>query len=306
MFCQHTLAQSIQIKGIGLHTGQQITMTLEPAPPDQGIVFRRLDLQPAVDIAVSAWAVGDTLLATTLTGQDGQTRVKTVEHLLSTLAGLGIDNLTVGLSTSEVPIMDGSAAPFVDLIQTAGIQPQPAVKRFIRVKEPVSVQSQDKWARLEPMEAAQLCFAIDFDHPAVRASDQYIEFDLSTQAFMHDISRARTFGFMRDIEYLHSHNLAQGGSLDNVVVLGDEEVVNADGLRYENEFVRHKILDALGDLYMLGHAVIGRYVGHKSGHALNNQLVRTLWERPEAWEYVTYTKQGVPVDYALPESSLAG
>lgn len=306
MFCQRTLAQSIQTQGIGLHTGQQITMTLEPAPPDQGIIFRRLDLQPAVDIAVSAWAVGDTLLATTLTGQDGQTRVKTVEHLLSTLAGLGIDNLTVSLSTSEVPIMDGSAAPFVNLIQSAGIQVQSAAKRFIRVKEPVSVQLQDKWACLEPMEGAQLCFTIDFDHPAVRASNQTIEFDLSTPAFVHDICRARTFGFMHDIEYLRSHDLARGGSLDNVVVLDDTKVVNADGLRYENEFVRHKILDALGDLYMLGYAVIGRYIGYKSGHALNNQLVRTLWERPEAWEYVTYTKQAAPINYALTESSLAG
>lgn len=297
MLRQRTLKNPIRATGVGLHTGRKVFMTLHPASADQGIVFRRGDLDPVVDIKASASAVGDTTLATTLVNPEG-VRVQTVEHLLSAMAGLGVDNATVELSANELPIMDGSAGPFVFLIQSAGIQELDAPKRFIRVVKPVEVIDGDKWARFDPFEGFKVSFAINFDHPAFHEETQSATVDFSTTSFVHEVSRARTFGFMRDIEYLRSNNLARGGSTDNAVVLDDHRVLNADGLRYENEFVRHKILDAIGDLYLLGRGLIGSYTGYKSGHALNNKLVRALLSRTDAWEEATYEdSDALPISY---------
>lgn len=297
MLRQRTLKNPIRATGVGLHTGRKVYMTLRPAAAGQGIVFRRHDLEPAVDVRADAFAVGDTTLATTLVGEHG-VRVQTVEHLLSAMAGLGIDNAIVELSADELPIMDGSAGPFVFLIQSAGIQELDAVKRFIRVRRPVEVTDGDKWARFDPFDGFKVSFAIDFNHPAFAEEAQSATVDFSTTSFVRQVSRARTFGFMRDIEYLRSNNLARGGSLDNAVVLDDYRVLNADGLRYENEFVRHKILDAIGDLYLLGRGLIGSYSGYKSGHALNNKLVRALLEQPQAWEETTYEdSDALPISY---------
>lgn len=297
MLRQRTLKNPIRATGVGLHTGRKVFMTLHPAQADQGIIFRRGDQDPAVDIHAAASAVGDTTLATTLVNSDG-VRVQTVEHLLSAMAGLGIDNAIVELSADELPIMDGSAGPFVFLIQSAGIQELDAPKRFIRVKRPLEITDGDKWARFDPFDGFKVNFAINFDHPAFLDKSQSATVDFSTTSFVHEVSRARTFGFMRDIEYLRSNNLARGGSTDNAVVLDDQGVLNADGLRYENEFVRHKILDAIGDLYLLGRGLIGSYTGYKSGHALNNKLVRALLEQEDAWEEATYEdSEALPISY---------
>lgn len=297
MLRQRTLKNPIRATGVGLHTGHKVYMTLRPAPADHGIVFRRTDLTPMVELKGDAMKVGETTLATTLV--EGSVRVSTVEHLLSAMAGLGIDNAVVELSGDEVPIMDGSAGPFVFLIQSAGIQELNAPKRFIRIKQSVQVTEDDKWARFDPYDGFKVSFCIDFNHPAFDSDAQTASVDFSTTSFVKEVSRARTFGFMRDIEFLRSHNLARGGSMDNAVVLDDYRVLNADGLRYDNEFVRHKILDAIGDLYLLGHGLIGSFTGYKSGHALNNKLLRTLMAEPDAWEEVTFEDvDTAPIAYA--------
>lgn len=296
MLRQRTLKNPIRATGVGLHTGHKVYMTLRPAQADTGIVFVRTDLEPAVTVKAEAFLVGETTLATTLV-QDG-VRVQTVEHLLSAIAGLGIDNVMVELSADEVPIMDGSAGPFVFLLQSAGIQELNAPKKLVRIKRPVQVSEDDKWARFDPFDGFKVSFCIDFDHPAFDADVQTASVDFSSSSFVREVSRARTFGFMRDIEFLRSKNLARGGSMDNAVVLDDYRVLNADGLRYENEFVRHKILDAIGDLYLLGHGLIGSYTGYKSGHALNNKLVRELMTQTDAWEEVIYDDvEDSPISY---------
>ncbi|MDN5937246.1 MAG: UDP-3-O-acyl-N-acetylglucosamine deacetylase [Salinisphaera sp.] len=298
MLRQRTLKNPIRATGVGLHTGHKVYMTLRPAPADHGIVFHRVDLNPTVRLPADALAVGDTTLATTLVDEAG-VRVSTVEHLLSAMAGLGIDNAQVDLSADEVPIMDGSAGPFVFLIQSAGIQELDAPKRFIRIRRPVQVFEDEKWARFDPHDGFKVGFCIDFDHPAFDTDTQSASVDFSTTTFVKEVSRARTFGFMRDIEFLRTHNLARGGSMDNAVVLDDYRVLNADGLRYENEFVRHKILDAIGDLYLLGHGLIGSYTGYKSGHGLNNKLLRALLANPASWEEAAFDDaDSVPITYA--------
>jgi UDP-3-O-[3-hydroxymyristoyl] N-acetylglucosamine deacetylase len=296
MLGQRTLRNSIRATGIGLHTGKKIMMTLKPAPPDTGICFRRVDLAQPVDIPARAENVGDTTLGTTLV--NGEARISTVEHLLSAFAGLGVDNACVEVTAAEVPIMDGSAGPFVFLLQSAGIEQQDAPKRFIRVKKSVLVEDGDKWARFDPFEGFKVNFEIEFDHPIFKRRLQRATMDFSTTSFLKEISRARTFGFMRDLETLRAHNLALGGTLDNAIVLDDVGVMNEDGLRYEDEFVKHKILDAIGDLYLLGHSLIGEFSGHKSGHGLNNRLLRALLADKEAWEEVTFegTEQA-PISY---------
>jgi UDP-3-O-[3-hydroxymyristoyl] N-acetylglucosamine deacetylase len=263
-------------------------MTLRPAAPDTGIVFRRIDLAQPVEIEARAENVGDTSLSTTLI-KDG-VRVSTVEHLLSAMAGMGIDNAYVDLSASEVPIMDGSAGPFVFLLQSAGIDEQNVAKRFIRIKKSVTVRDGEKWARFDPFDGFKVGFAIDFSHPTFSKKSSTAEIDFSTTSFVKEVSRARTFGFMRDIEMLRQRNLVLGGSMDNAIVLDDYRVLNEDGLRYEDEFVKHKILDAIGDLYMIGHPLIAAFSGFKSGHAMNNKLLRELQARPDAWEYATFRR----------------
>jgi UDP-3-O-[3-hydroxymyristoyl] N-acetylglucosamine deacetylase len=271
-------------------------MTLKPAPPDSGICFRRVDLPQPVDIPARAENVGDTTLGTTLV--HGEARISTVEHLLSAFAGLGIDNACVEVTAAEVPIMDGSAGPFVFLLQSAGIEEQDAFKRFIRVRKSVLVEDGDKWARFDPFEGFKVNFEIEFDHPIFKRRLQRATMDFSTTSFLKEISRARTFGFMRDLETLRAHNLALGGTLDNAIVLDDTGVVNEDGLRYEDEFVKHKILDAIGDLYLLGHSLIGEFSGHKSGHGLNNRLLRALLADEAAWEEVVFDNAELaPISY---------
>jgi UDP-3-O-[3-hydroxymyristoyl] N-acetylglucosamine deacetylase len=296
MLGQRTLRNSIRATGIGLHTGKKIMMTLKPAPPDTGICFRRVDLPQPVDIPARAENVGDTTLGTTLV--HGEARISTVEHLLSAFAGLGVDNACVEVTAAEVPIMDGSAGPFVFLLQSAGIEQQDAPKRFIRVKKSVLVEDGDKWARFDPFEGFKVNFEIEFDHPIFKRRLQRATMDFSTTSFLKEISRARTFGFMRDLETLRAHNLALGGTLDNAIVLDDVGVMNEDGLRYEDEFVKHKILDAIGDLYLLGHSLIGEFSGHKSGHGLNNRLLRALLADKQAWEEVTFEgSEQAPISY---------
>ncbi|HDN25930.1 MAG TPA: UDP-3-O-acyl-N-acetylglucosamine deacetylase [Thioploca sp.] len=284
MIKQRTLKNVISATGVGLHTGEKVYLTLRPAPADTGIIFRRVDLQVPVEIAARAENVGDTQLSTTLI--KGSVKISTVEHLLSALAGLGIDNAYIDVSAPEVPIMDGSAGPFVFLIQSAGIEEQNVPKRYIRVKKTVQVQQGDKWARFEPFNGFKVSFRIEFDHPVFRRSPCFAEIDFSKTAFVKEVSRARTFGFMRDIELLRENQLALGGSLENAVVMDEYRVLNEDGLRYEDEFVKHKVLDAVGDLYLLGHSLIGAFSGHKSGHELNNILLRTLLVDKAAWEMV--------------------
>lgn len=299
MVRQRTLKNIIRAIGVGLHTGSKVSLTLRPAAPDTGIVFRRTDLEPVPDIQANPQNVGDTRLSTTLV--KGDARVSTVEHLLSALAGMGVDNAYVDVSAPEVPIMDGSAGPFVFLLQSAGIEEQAAPKRFIRIKRPVEVKDGDKAARFEPYEGFKISFAIDFDHPAFTSATQEATLDFSTTSFVKEVSRARTFGFLRDIEALRQQNLALGGSMDNAVVVDDFRVLNEDGLRYDDEFVRHKILDAVGDLYLLGHSLIGAFRGHKSGHALNNQLLCALLEDHTAWEAVTFEDvERMPIRYGQP------
>jgi len=286
-----------------MHTGDKVLMTLRPAPVNTGIVFRRVDLDPVFEIKAQADHVGDTALSTTLV-RDG-VRVATIEHLMSALAGLGIDNLYVDLSAAEVPIMDGSSGPFAFLIQSAGIAEQSAPKRFIRIKKTVEVREADKWVRFEPFEGFRVRFTIDFDHPVIRSHSCTADLDFSTTSYLKEVARARTFGFMRDIEFLRQRNLVLGGSLDNAVVLDDYRVVNDSGLRYEDEFVKHKVLDAIGDLYLLGRSPIGTFVGFKSGHELNNQLLRSLLADRSAWEEVSFDDESVsPISYVQPAQAI--
>ena len=303
MIRQRTLKNVIRATGVGIHSGEKVYMTLRPAAPDSGIVFRRVDLDEPVEIQARAEHVGDTSMSTTLVRDN--VRVATVEHLLSAMAGLGIDNAYVDLSSAEVPIMDGSAGPFVFLIQSAGIAEQPAAKRFIRIKKTVTVKDDDKWARFEPFDGFKVGFSIDFNHPIFTRTTSTAEIDFSTTSFVKQVSRARTFGFMKDIEMLRERNLVLGGSMDNAIVLDDYRVLNEDGLRYEDEFVKHKILDAIGDLYLLGHSLIGAFFGHKSGHALNNRLLRTLLADRTAWEEVTFEDPAsAPISYAHPAQAV--
>lgn len=296
---QRTIKNVIRATGVGLHSGEKVYLTLRPAAVDTGIVFRRVDVEPAVEIPADAELVSETTLCTGLS-RDGA-KVQTVEHLMSALAGLGLDNLYVDLSAAEVPIMDGSAGPFVFLLQSGGIVEQGAAKRFIRIKRPVEVRDGDKIARFEPYDGFRLGFTIDFNHPAIPSTQSRAVIEFSTENYIREVSRARTFGFMRDLEYMRERNLGLGGSMDNAIVLDEFRVLNDDGLRYGDEFVRHKILDAIGDLYLAGHAVIGAFEGYKSGHALNNKLVRALLAERSAWEEVTFPDQaGVPLAYAEP------
>ena len=296
MLKQRTLKNTIRATGVGLHTGQKVYMTLRPAAANTGIVFRRVDLARPVDIPATADNVTDTRLGTTLE-YDGA-KVCTVEHLLSAIAGLGIDNAYVDLSAPEVPIMDGSAGPFVFLLQSAGIEEQNAAKRFIRIRKPVRIEDGDKWAEFEPYDGFRVDFSIEFDHPVFKRHPQETSIDFSSTSFLREVSRARTFGFMRDIEALRANNLTLGGTLDNAIVLDDFRVLNDDGLRFEDEFVRHKVLDAIGDLYLLGHSLIGAFRGHKSGHELNNKLLRALIADEAAWEEVTFDNlRDAPISY---------
>jgi UDP-3-O-[3-hydroxymyristoyl] N-acetylglucosamine deacetylase len=302
MINQRTLKNVIRATGVGIHSGEKVFMTLRPAPVNTGIVFRRTDIEGSPEVAGFATFVGDTSMNTSLE-HDG-VKVSTVEHLMSAFAGLGIDNAYVDLSNAEVPIMDGSAGPFVFLIQSAGIEEQSAAKRFIRVLEPVEVKVEDKWARLDPFAGFRVSFKIDFNHPVFKSHQSFASVDFSTTSYLKEIARARTFGFMRDIEMLRERNLVLGGSLDNAVVLDDYRVLNEDGLRYEDEFVKHKVLDAIGDLYLLGHPLIGAFSGYKSGHHLNNLLLRELLERESAWEEVTFEdSEAIPVSYAHPAAA---
>jgi UDP-3-O-[3-hydroxymyristoyl] N-acetylglucosamine deacetylase len=295
---QRTLKESVRATGIGLHGGEKVYMTLRPAPANTGIVFRRLDLPEPVDIPASALNVTETMLGTTLEHQGA--RVGTVEHLLSAMAGLGIDNAFVELTAAEVPIMDGSAAPFVFLLQSAGIEEQVAPKRFVRVRESVEVTEGDKWVRLTPYNGFRINVEIDFDHPALRKHRQSMTMEFSSTAFLKEVSRARTFGFLRDLEASRAHERALGGSLDNAIVMDEYRVLNEDGLRYRDEFVRHKVLDAVGDLYLLGSCLIGEFSGFKSGHRLNNLVLRRLLAEPQSFEEVVFEDQRVsPVSYQL-------
>ncbi|MCE3000133.1 MAG: UDP-3-O-acyl-N-acetylglucosamine deacetylase [Betaproteobacteria bacterium] len=288
MIQQRTLKNMVRATGVGLHTGEKVHLTLRPAQPDTGIVFRRIDLEPPVEIKADPYAVHDTRLSSCLE-KDG-VRVQTVEHLMSALAGLGVDNLHVDVTAAEVPIMDGSAGPFVFLLQSAGIEEQAAPKRFIRILQPVEVRDGDKWVRFEPYNGFRLELAIDYAHPVFDASAQKVVVDFSTTSYVKEVARARTFGFMQDVESMRAQGLALGGSLDNAIVMDEYRVLNSDGLRYDNEFVKHKVLDAIGDLYLLGHPLIGAFSGHKSGHAMNNRLLRALLERQEAWEFVSFDR----------------
>jgi len=299
MIRQRTLKNVIRATGIGLHTGKKVYLTLRPAAVDTGIVFRRVDLESPVEIEANPENVGDTRLSTTLI--KGDVRVSTVEHLLSAFAGLGIDNAYVDLSAAEVPIMDGSAGPFVFLVQSAGIEEQNAPKRFIRIKRTVIVEDGDKWARFDPFEGFKVSFKIDFEHPVFRNRSQTTSVDFSSTSFVKEVSRARTFGFMRDIEQLRANDLALGGSMDNAVVMDDYRVLNEDGLRYDDEFVKHKVLDAIGDLYLLGCSLIGEFSGYKSGHALNNRLLRALLADSEAWESAIFDDIDLaPISFTQP------
>ncbi len=293
MLRQRTLKSLVSASGVGLHSGVKVNMTLRPAAPDTGIVFRRIDLDPVVDLPARAELVHDTRLCSCVE-IDGA-KVGTVEHLMSALAGLGIDNVFVDLDAAEIPIFDGSASPFVFLIQSAGIDEQPAAKKFIRVRRPVAVheadQSGEKWARFEPYDGFRLDFSIAFNHPAIDRTGQAVHFDFAEQSYAREIARARTFGFTQEVEWMRENGLALGGGLDNAVVLDEYRVLNGDGLRYADEFVRHKTLDAIGDLYLLGHPLLAAFTAHKSGHALNNKLARELLAHPEAWELVSFADQ---------------
>ena len=296
MLKQRTLKNSIRATGVGLHTGKKVLMVLRPEPANHGIWFRRTDLDESVDIPARAENVGETTLGTTIAANGA--KVSTIEHLLSALAGLGIDNAIIELSADEVPIMDGSAGPFVFLLQSAGIEEQNAPKKFVRIKKSVKVEDGEKWARFDPYDGFKVNFEIEFDHPVFKRRSQVASMEFSTTTFLREVSRARTFGFMRDLEYMRSRNLALGGNLDNAIVLDDYRILNEDGLRYEDEFVKHKILDAIGDLYLLGHSLIGEFSGYKSGHGLNNRLLRTLIADSAAWEDVTFeTLQDAPISY---------
>ena len=307
MLKQRTVKQLVKTVGVGLHSGTKVELTLRPAAPDTGIIFRRVDVDPPVDLPATATGVGDTRLASTL--QRDAVKVSTVEHLMSACAGMGIDNLYVDLTAEEIPIMDGSAATFVFLLQQAGLQEQNAPKKFIRVKRPVEVRegqgAQEKWARLEPYNGFKLKFFIEFNHPAVDTTGQIAEVDFEQESYVKEIARARTFGFMHEVETLRGIGLIQGGSLENAIVMDEYRILNPDGLRYENEFVRHKILDAIGDLYLVGRPLLAAYTAHKSGHALNNKLLRALLEQPQAYEIVSFdSESSAPRAYGSQEWAL--
>jgi UDP-3-O-[3-hydroxymyristoyl] N-acetylglucosamine deacetylase len=300
MLKQRTIKQQVRTIGVGLHSGTKVELTLRPAAIDTGIVFRRIDLDPIVEFPASAMAVGDTRMASVLI-KDGA-RVSTVEHLMSAAAGLGVDNMVIDVNAEEIPIMDGSASSFVYLLQQAGVEEQPAPKKFIKVIKPVEVRhgkgDAEKWARLSPYDGFKLDFFIEFNHPAVDGTMQRASVDFGDVSYVHDVARARTFGFMQDVESLRGMGLARGGSLENAIVMDEYRILNADGLRYEDEFVRHKILDAIGDLYLVGHPLLAYYTAHKSGHALNNQLLLALLEQPEAYEIVSFdTNEAAPQSY---------
>jgi len=286
MLKQRTLKSLIRATGVGLHSGERVTMVLRPAAPDTGIVFRRIDLDPVIDLPASALAVGDTRMCSCLEREGA--KVGTIEHLMSAFAGLGIDNAWVDLDAAEVPILDGSAAPFVFLIQSAGIEEQPIAKKFIRVTKPIEVSDGDKWARFTPYDGFRLTFSIVFNHPAIDRTGQEVTVDFAEHSYVREIARARTFGFMQEVEWLRENGLAQGGGLDNAVVLDEYRVLNSDGLRYGDEFVKHKVLDAIGDLYLLGHPLLAHFSAHKSGHALNNLLARALLDARDSWELVSF------------------
>lgn len=299
MIYQRTLKNVIRATGVGLHTGEKIYLTLRPANVDTGIVFRRIDFDDPVEIKACAENVIDTQLSTTI-GKD-DVKISTVEHLLSAVAGLGIDNAYVDLTAAEVPIMDGSASPFVFLLQSAGIVEQKKPKKFIRIKKTVLLEEGGKWARFDPFNGFKVGFTIEFDHPVFKAIRQCAEIDFSTTSFLKEVSRARTFGFIKDLESLRARNLALGGSLDNAVVIDDYRILNEDGLRYEDEFVKHKILDAIGDLYLLGRSLVGAFTGYKSGHALNNKLLCALLSQPDAWEEVVFEDaMKAPISFMQP------
>jgi len=296
---QRTLKNVIRAMGVGLHTGKKVYLTLRPAPIDSGIRFRRIDLETPVEILARPEKVGGTNLSTTLV--ENGVRISTVEHLLSAIAGLGIDNAFIDLTAQEVPIMDGSSGPFVFLIQSAGIVEQNKAKKFIKIKKTIRIEDGDKWVEFKPFNGFKVSFEIDFDHPLFTKQKQVCQINFSTTSFVKEVSRARTFGFQKDIEFLRANNLALGGSQDNAIVLDDYRVVNEDGLRYDNEFVKHKILDSIGDLYLLGHSLIGAFSGYKSGHALNNRLLLALLEDTDAWEEITFEDASTaPISYAQP------
>ena len=297
MLYQRTLKNAIRASGVGLHNGQKVLMTLRPAPVNTGIVFRRTDLPEPVDVRADAHLVGETMLGTTLV--QGEVKVCTVEHLLSALAGLGIDNCFIELSAPEVPIMDGSAGHFVFLVQSSGIEEQSSLKRFVRIRKSVEVRDGDKWARFDPYDGFRVNFEIEFDHPVFHRRSQRASMDFSSTSFLREVSRARTFGFTRDLEMMRARNLALGGTMDNAIVLDEFRILNEEGLRYEDEFVKHKILDAIGDLFLLGSSLIGEFSGYKSGLALNNRLLRTLIADETAWEAVTFSdRSSAPISYA--------
>ena len=305
MIRQRTLKSIVQMTGVGLHSGRKVTLTLRPAAANTGVIYRRTDLNPPVDFPADPESVRDTMLCTALVNDEG-VRISTVEHLNAALAGMGIDNVVIEVDAPEIPIMDGSASPFIYLLQSAGIEELNTAKKFIRIKKPVRIEDGDKWAEIRPYNGFRLDFTIDFNHPAIESDDQKLVFDFSSQSFIKDISRARTFGFMRDIEYLQSQNLCLGGSFDCAIVLDDYRILNEDGLRFDNEFVTHKVLDAVGDLYMCGHSILGQISAYKSGHALNNQLLRAVLADQEAWEWTTIEdEQESPVAFMQPGMVLA-
>jgi len=304
MIKQRTLKNKIKATGVGLHSGEKVYLTLLPADVDTGIIFRRVDLHPVVEIAAMAANVGDTTLSTTLV--NGNVSVSTVEHLLSAMAGMGIDNAYVDLSASEVPIMDGSAGPFVFLLQSAGIVEQDSPKKFIRIKETISVKDGERWVKFEPYDGFKVSFSIDFEHPAINKRKQIAEVDFSSTSFVREVSRARTFGFMNQIEQLRANNLALGGNLNNAIVMDDDTILNEDGLRSADEFVKHKILDAIGDLYLLGHSLIGSFSAYKAGHELNNKLLCSLLNEKNSWEEVTFDDiNQAPINYVKTLSSIS-
>ena len=298
MVKQCTIKESVSALGVGLHKGEKVRLTLRPAPANTGIIFRRVDLSPVVEILATPEAVGETTMCTCLVNEEG-VQVSTVEHLLSAVSSLGIDNLIVEMDSPEIPIMDGSALPFVYLLQSVGIKVSNVAKRFIKITKPIRVEEDDKWAELLPYEGFKVNFAIDFDHPVISNTGQTMTVDLSSCSFIKEISRARTFGFMKDIEFLRSHNLALGGSLENAIVLDDYRMLNNTDLRYDDEFVKHKILDAIGDLYMCGHSILGELNAFKSGHGVNNLLLREVFKQTDSWEWVTYEDETeAPITYS--------
>jgi len=300
MIKQRTIKNAVSETGIGLHKGDKVTMTLRPAPANTGIVFRRVDLEPYVDIPARANAVGDTMLCTCISNEDG-TSISTVEHLASALAGLGIDNIIIEVDSNELPIMDGSASPFIFLLQSAGVEELNAAKKFIRITKPIKVEDGDKWAEFVPFDGFRVDFKIDFEHPVISQTRQHVILDFDAASYVDEVSRARTFGFMRDLEYMNANDLALGGSMENAVALDEYRVLNPEGLRYDDEFLKHKILDAIGDLYLGGHSIVGELRAYKSGHGLNNKLLNAMLNDQSCWEFVTYeNKEQMPISFANP------